>query len=198
MGHPLEREFEGWAIRAIEDYLDALSIGYDVVAVSGQDEADWPSDVSLRVTGKVLGLQFKRPRSGSTITWRLDRPPDQYEKVKARKEIFYALPAFVDRSLRRVSLHHIYFWRPGLRMAERGSVDLGYVQRSTISRTWGELFLDLHSCREGVELSQQLSLGSYLIQLAGELRNVRVDDLTMQVEDAAVVHALWLDVATSI
>lgn len=115
---PLEREFESWIVRDIEDYF--LSIGRRVFvwAVSPFLESIWPADEVLLLSGKLIGLQFKQAQLKSgllafdRITWSLKDPPGQYELLSRRNEIFYALPTFINRIWARTSLSHCLFWRP--------------------------------------------------------------------------------------
>ena len=110
---PLEREHEGWVIRGIEDYARELGLGLKVCSVSPMDENTWPADEVLMFRSKLFGLQFKRSYLGAgEVKWEIDPSSDQYTKICAAKEIFYALPSYTNRALRRTALHHCLFWRP--------------------------------------------------------------------------------------
>src|SRR4051794_16800735 len=56
---PLEREYEGWVVRGIEDYFASVEIGAQVFAL-GWLERRWKADEVVKIPGKIVGLQFKR------------------------------------------------------------------------------------------------------------------------------------------
>ncbi|AVS80760.1 hypothetical protein C8244_06965 [Paracidovorax avenae] len=110
---PLEREHEGWAIRGIEDYAEASGLKVQSYAVSPADEIDWPADEALTFRSKFFGLQFKRPYLHSgLVRWEIKPASLQFQRICANPEIFYALPTFTNRALRRNALQHCLFWRP--------------------------------------------------------------------------------------
>jgi hypothetical protein len=120
---PFEREHEGWAIRGIEDYAAAAGLRVRVCAVSPKREKQWPADEALTFRSKFFGLQFKRPefKSGQLV-WEIKPASLQYARICAAPEIFYALPMFTNRDLRRVALDHCVFWRPCQVCSRRGAV----------------------------------------------------------------------------
>jgi hypothetical protein len=119
---PLEREYEGWIVREIEDYLALSGRKATIFGVGSAREKIWPADEELNVAGKVVGLQFKRPSLSNPpgndpthsrrLHWKLGSPASQLNLVLNTPEIFYALPTFTDPKYKRVSLHHCLFWRP--------------------------------------------------------------------------------------
>lgn len=110
---PLEREHEAWAIRGIEDYASASGLQVQAYAVSPADEIDWPADEALTFRSKFFGLQFKRLYlHGGTVRWEIKPASLQFQRICSNSEIFYALPTFTNRALRRNALEHCLFWRP--------------------------------------------------------------------------------------
>jgi hypothetical protein len=117
LSHPLEREYEAWVARSIEDYFVDAGIGASVWAISPADEVNWPADLAIAFPAKLLGLQIKRPyaktpSSFSALYWKLAQPAGQRELVLKTPEIYYCFPCFLNRNFRRVSLPHCVFWRP--------------------------------------------------------------------------------------
>ena len=110
--HPLEREFEGWVMRELEDYYSSLGIEAMTHAVGY--EASFAADEFVNLNEKIFALQFKRPQFDKTsggIYWQIQTSSDQFSRVKKEPSIYYALPCFFSRDLSRVSLQHILFWR---------------------------------------------------------------------------------------
>ncbi len=75
---PLEREYEAWIIRGIEEYFLSLGQRVSIWAVSPLDEVNWPADESMIVGKKLIGLQLKkvnylgdrvRPRKFGRLRW---------------------------------------------------------------------------------------------------------------------------------
>ena len=56
---PIEREFEAWIVRGIEDYFRSLWKRVFIAAVSPQIEVNWPADEAMWINRKLIGLQFK-------------------------------------------------------------------------------------------------------------------------------------------
>lgn len=139
--HPLEREYEGWVTREIEDYFVSVGRTLTVFAVRPTLEAEWPADEALFVNSKVVGLQLKRPYlqkdapDPAALYWRLGQRagtppkkdkrskkkkqqsqegtvPSQFEMILASTTVVYCLPAFINRKYRRGSLSHCLFWHP--------------------------------------------------------------------------------------
>lgn len=118
---PLEREYEAWIIQGIEDYFHSIGKTVAIWAVSPDEEVNWPADEHLVVGKKLIGLQLKkveykdnkkRPKDFGRLNWKFHNPLGQYDLVVKFPEIFYCLPTFVNRDLRRQAIHHCLFWRP--------------------------------------------------------------------------------------
>lgn len=137
--HPLEREYEGWVAREIEDYFTSVGRAAKIFAVSPVTEKKWPADEELSAFYKVVGLQLKRPYlrgndpAPQNLYWKLGRrtgaaqqkpsgvsgrrkrsavTPSQFEGIGASKSIVYCLPTFLNQGYRRASLPHCLFWHP--------------------------------------------------------------------------------------
>ena len=116
--HPIEREYEAWIVQGIETYFHHASFSYAIWAVSPFEEARWPADERLALGCKVVGLQFKQAKLAKgkldfdRLHWSLHSPDGQLKLVQRHKEIYYCLPTFVNRLLRRQALEHCLFWRP--------------------------------------------------------------------------------------
>ena len=173
--HPLEREYEGWLAREIEDHYATLGHAIHVIVVSPRVEAKWPADLSFDFDGKLVGLQLKRPylfnkqnKSFPQLYWKFDDPINQLERVQNNSEIYYCLPTFINREYRRVSLHHCLFWRPQKSMKpKRGwyrNIPLKVNNKNTVdnvinlhNRTrWGLFFERIHSCSLGKVLEREI------------------------------------------
>lgn len=118
--HPMEREFEAWIVREIEDYYLAIGLKACVHAVSYEKTV--PADEMVKAYDKIFGLQFKRSKydkKNKSVYWELNTRSDQMSRVKACKYIYYALPCFFNRDFARVSLSHVLFWRPEFADGER-------------------------------------------------------------------------------
>jgi len=115
---PLEREYEAWVVAGIESYLKGVGLRYAVWAIGSSQEKVWPADEKLSLEAKVVGLQFKRAKldQGAVgkhrLMWTFSQPPGQLALVNATPEIYYCLPTFINRDLRKEALHHCLFWRP--------------------------------------------------------------------------------------
>lgn len=117
---PIEREYESWIVQEIEKYFNSLGIKCVLLAVSPKVEKQWPADIQLFHPGIAVGLQFKRamtdgskvPPDLNDLYWSLGTPKGQFYNILVRKEIYYCLPTFINRSFNHQSLHHSLFWRP--------------------------------------------------------------------------------------
>lgn len=140
---PLEREYEGWVMRGIDDSMRETGLAHTQGAVSPIDEGTWPSDEFFLTKAKLVGLQFKRPRQRASgmYYWRLEQL--QFQLIKQHKEIFYAFPNFSERMFRRGALYHTYFWHPG-RSARKLILDENEIHRR--SYPWGRFLRDLLAC----------------------------------------------------
>lgn len=125
---PLEREYEAWIVAGIEQYLETIGLPYSIWAIGPDQEKKWPADEKLGVASKVVGLQFKQAKLApgtvgpDRIHWSLHKPAAQFGLVKSNKEIFYCLPTFINRDLRKQALHHCLFWRPDLSKPDNKNV----------------------------------------------------------------------------
>src|ERR1700728_4044398 len=81
--NPLEREYEGWVVRCIEDYFAAGRREPHVLALGQGPERCWNADELLNAEGKIVGLQFKRAELV---------PQAQGENV-APEHLFWDLPS---------------------------------------------------------------------------------------------------------
>lgn len=103
--YPLEREYEGWTMDALERALQCVGAVVSISAVSPKHESTWPADEELRFADKVVGLQFKRahPRINDGVercAWSLRSKSDQLKKIKKLPQIYYApLRAYVGETL---------------------------------------------------------------------------------------------------
>lgn len=120
--HPIEREYESWIIEEIEGYLDTVGIPNQIIALSPHDEKWIPVDELAAFEGKVIGLQFKRPKLAPTrlptppkfsrLYWDLSNPPGQLKQLLQFPEVYYCLPTFINRNYKHAALEHCLFWRP--------------------------------------------------------------------------------------
>jgi hypothetical protein len=204
--NPLEREYEGWIARGIEDHFATLGTGVHVVVISPRDESNWPADLAFDfATGKVLGLQLKRPyvhggvKSFDRLFWGFDDPRDQMQNVKDHPEIFYCLPTFIDREYRRVALHHCVFWRPRedqapakgwygsppARRARRGAAS--EITHLSKKDRWGLFFERVSSCRY-IERRTGPDLAARIREIAASWRKRKSSG-----EDALLLAAVPVD-----
>jgi hypothetical protein len=148
---PLEREYEGWTVAQLENALERLGVRFAIAAVSPMEERNWPADEALSFQGKVIGIQFKRPHQVEinrqpTAAWSLHSRYDQLAKIKKIQEIYYALPAFLNRRMKPAALHACLFWRPGPRHVKL-TIDHSYARSKSLSS--GEFIQGLVDCRLG-------------------------------------------------
>ena len=177
MRTPLEREYEAWVMRGIDDYYITLNRRFATFAVSPQDEGEWPVDEAIAYRGKVIGLQFKRPKVGTEVYWNMLDTPGQLKKVKNRPEVFYALPAFTSREERRVALFHCYFWRPeriDARTPWRRITET-WIRRQFRTMRWGEFTRAIDDCTAGVKRTEEQPLDKYLTDLRDFLAADTID-----------------------
>lgn len=170
---PLEREFEGWITWMMLDYFESSKWDAKLWAVSPADEDSWPADEHMFARGKIIGLQFKRPKLADLqqgqanldfgrLKWNLGADSTQFRLVKRCREIFYCLPTFISRDWRRLSLHHCIFWRPTRRMGPR---DVWYdnpqvrgwsgrIDRLDSSFRWGAFVERIQQCDFGYHVTE--------------------------------------------
>ena len=129
---PLEREYEAWIMQGIEDYFASFGQKVAVWAVSPNEEVCWPADQKMIIGKKLIGLQLKKVdlkiNSGDELkfgrlNWRFHSPAGQYELVDKFPEIFYCLPTFINRDLKKHALHHCLFWRPSIEVDKNAWYD---------------------------------------------------------------------------
>jgi len=184
-GLPIEREFEGWIVGQIDDYFSGLGVPVTLFAVSPKDESTWPADEALDLEGKLVGLQFKRPhlRGGqpndfSRLYWELAQPATQLPLVYSHKEIYYCLPTFANRTLRREALHHCLFWRPEGSVGSTAwycnhnpQVKTPFIEVCDAPR-WGWLVEQVLKCDVGYRMNGR-SFRDYMSQLVAEVEPER-------------------------
>jgi hypothetical protein len=108
---PLEREYEGWTMWLLEEYLATLGYEADIYSFSPYHESEFPADEIIETADFAFALQFKRPAfRGNYITWKLD--VTQHKKLRDTPGIYYALPTFANRKANRLSLEHFVLCRP--------------------------------------------------------------------------------------
>ncbi|TFZ00664.1 hypothetical protein EZ313_19630 [Ramlibacter henchirensis] len=111
---PLEREYEGWVVRGIQDYFEHRGQKVVIFAFSPLLEKDYPADEIMKLPAgyKGFGLQFKRPSSFATdsVRWAVDAT--QHKSIASGKSIFYALPTFANRDVYKEALQHCLFFHP--------------------------------------------------------------------------------------
>jgi hypothetical protein len=198
ISYPLEREYEAWIMQQIDDYFGALGIPVDVFAVSPADEETWPTDEVVGYDGKIVGLQFKKPRLAhpptdfSRLHWDFSSPATQLPRLIAHPEIFYCLPTFMNRRFRREALTHCVFWRP----TDASDHRAWYENNSPKVKTkhsricdaprWGFFVEQFVSCKIGRPLKGQ-PFSSYLRSL-----DIDRDERPPNAGDRATLHVLLL------
>lgn len=177
---PLEREYEAWLVRALEDYFESVGAYYFIRAVSPiSEEKSWPGDQLVFMSGKVFGLQVKRPNLQSTellrtkageprsrrecLHFTLER--EQKARVVKIGEIYYALPTFLSRDYRRSCLHHFEFWRP--RKSHSGDISICHPRgRATAAGVrWGTLIERVLECNVGRRVDSVRALEAWFSEI---------------------------------
>jgi hypothetical protein len=105
------------------------------------------------------------------LSWSFGQPPKQFELIQRCPEIFYCLPAFVNRRWKEAALDHTILWRP-----EPGD-EINYnawygnpaahtpykaLSTNPTALRWGQLYERLVACRAGIRLPGSRSLTTYL------------------------------------
>jgi hypothetical protein len=111
--NPLEREFEAWVIRGIQDYFELREQRVVIFAFSPFYEKNFPADAiaDLPSLDKGFAIQFKRPHAHKYgYSWELD--DEQHTRISGFESIFYCFPTFVNREAHKAALHHALFWHP--------------------------------------------------------------------------------------
>jgi len=185
---PLEREYEAWIIRGIEDYFLSLGKRISIWAVSPSDEADWPADEAMFVGTKIIGLQLKkvdyvddgsRPKKFGRLRWTFHNPPNQFDLVLKFPEIYYCLPTFVNRNMKDQALSHCIFWRPDPK--EKRNLNAWYDNKSAktpyksigSSTRWGKFIEDIIECSVGKKIDTVTEAKNYLDSIKGYMREMR-------------------------
>ncbi len=195
---PIEREYEAWIIQGIENYLNSLGVRYEVWAVSPQDETVWPSDQSLFVHSKLIGLQMKQakmasgPVSTDRLKWSLHQPAGQFELIQLHSEIFYCLPTFINRDLRHSALDHCLFWRP---RADRdynvwfdnAAAKTPYKSEKNAMR-WGAFYESIISCDSGIYVENE----SQAMERVENIRRDFYDFVYLREKNASAESHLYL------
>ena len=187
ISNPIEREYEAWIMDAIDDYFFFARRQAALFAVSPSKEVEWPADEVIAVEGKLVGLQFKKPKLSraqgrprydfSRLYWSFHQPAGQHSLLLRHTEICYSLPTFINRNYRRNALHHCLFWRPTnptdlVAWYDNPShrVRTEYRQLAGAPR-WGLFSQNLLRCPVGRRLTRE-GLEEYLPALHSELREV--------------------------
>jgi|TARA_R100001440_G_scaffold32079_2_gene50609 hypothetical protein len=188
---PLEREYEAWIVQGIEDYFLSLGKKVAVWAVSPSDEVIWPADEHLVVGKKLIGLQLKKveykdngnyPKDFGRLNWKFHNPPGQFDLVVKFPEIFYCLPTFVNRDLRRQAIHHCLFWRP----KPTDNRDLNAWYDNASARTpyksigqaprWGLFIEQVMGCKVGKKIKTLDDAKSYIKSIQSSMQDPYVND----------------------
>jgi hypothetical protein len=110
---PLEREYEGWLTTEIENYFKSIGLDCNVFAVPPDVESIFPADEFYLYRGKVIGLQLKRVYHNSNIQdlkWKFSKKQHDL-MLKEGFPIYYALPTFFNRDIKKEALHHFVFYK---------------------------------------------------------------------------------------
>ncbi|HYX08436.1 MAG TPA: hypothetical protein VE912_17025 [Bacteroidales bacterium] len=193
--HPLEREYEAWIIRGIEDYFDSIDIKAKIFAVSPTIETDWPSDEVTAFNGKIVGLQFKQAKLGvgkldfNRLKWTFGSPKGQFNLVLNSQEIYYCLPTFINREIKKQALHHCLFWRPNTNSQKVAWYDncgkrtlTKFCSLKDVSR-WGYFVEEITRCNIGINVTKDFSIKRYLVELRQKISDF---------ENEANIHGLYL------
>lgn len=173
--HPLEREYEAWVIRCIEEYLMALGRHYRVYACDIALERAIGADEKLDLDSKIIGIQFKRALLSpvrqnqqqidfSNLFWRLTDQGNQFTTIRNNNFVAYGLPTFINRNYRFNALHHCLFFKPRKKEATPGDYwychtppqDLQHnLNFCRSSWRWGEFWEIINSCDFGTRDSSK-------------------------------------------
>ncbi|MBG0761949.1 hypothetical protein BOO22_21390 [Vibrio cidicii] len=179
---PMEREYEGWIVAEIESYFEALGIKCSIWAVGVQAEKYWPADEQLLANGAFIGLQMKKAELSSgkvkKLKWSFSQPSQQLADILKFDDIYYCLPTFINRDVKKVCLHHCIFWRPKTAQRKTGwyynlsaRVASSYRRMFTKMR-WGlfsELLIEGHI---GKKFSSSKQANEYLSEVVARAKNV--------------------------
>lgn len=180
---PIEREFESWIIEGIENYFEQIGKRISCFAISPALEKVIPSDDFFEFEGKLIGLQMKRPKivkrtagivDYSNLCWDLNDSSNsaltsQYDKIRdVFPEIYYCLPIFINRTFKKIALHHCLFWRPQKNDTdkklwydnENQKVKTKHKKIKTAKR-WGLFIEEIMACNIGKVIKNKSEFISY-------------------------------------
>lgn len=183
---PIEREFEAWIVRGIEEYFSSIGHKVAIWAVSPNDEIHWPADESVVVDNKLIGLQVKKAhfstnctssRDFSCLKWTFHQPPKQYDLVVSTPEIYYCLPTFLNRGFKDQALAHCLFWRPSPHKEDKNAWydnTNAHTPYKSIknSMRWGLFLEEVVSCSIGKRINSISDAKNYVNQLQGKMREI--------------------------
>lgn len=182
---PLEREYEAWIIRGIEEYFLSLGQCISIWAVSPMDEVNWPADESMIIGKKLIGLQMKKvdyknngtkPRKFGRLRWSFHNPKGQFDLVVKFPEIFYCLPTFINRDLKDQALSHCLFWRPDPKTKrnlnawyDNSNAHTPHNSIGTADR-WGKFIESIVECSIGKKIESFSEAKNYVKDLMGYMQ----------------------------
>ncbi len=162
---PLEREYEGWLATEIENYFNSIGLACDVIAVSPDVESIFPADEFYLYRGKLVGLQIKRVNHNSNIQdlkWKFSKKQHDL-MLKEGFPIYYALPTFFNREIKKEALHHFVFYKATESFADEyktvNYIDEGFSESISIDKKkhsicrWGKFSEMVFNCSIGKKIS---------------------------------------------
>lgn len=183
---PMEREYEGWIVAEIESYFENLGISCSIWAVGVQSEKYWPADEHLLANGAFIGLQMKKAMLAgkkNKLKWVFNKPSQQLADILKFDDIYYCLPTFINRDVKKVCLHHCIFWRPTTAQRKTGwyynlnaKVKSSY-RRMFIKMRWGLFSELLIEGRVGKRFSSSKEANKYLSEVVARAKSVEDDSL---------------------
>lgn len=193
---PLEREYEAWIVCEIESYFKAIGIVCDIWAISPKLEKTWPADEKFGFDGKVIGLQFKRPKlanlkkknpivSYDRLRWSLSTPKGQFQVILGTSDIYYCLPTFINREYRSNALDHCLFWHPNSKPKSfefwydnssiKTSITNQLMSKSPDVMRWGHFVEQFSSCKIGTRVKAGNSISNYLAPIQRNIEDYAND-----------------------
>lgn len=178
-------------------YFEALGQTAHVWAVDPVTEGTWPADEHAWIGGKIIGFQLKRPELGpppqghlrpefSRLFWDCgNRAKFEFIRDQDERVIWYVLPTFTNRRLRKAALHHCIFWtpkpkeEPGTRWYTTPTVqrrgrprqDHPTIERHPISYRWGNFLEMVQQCSFGHVVEEGEQAGGYISEIKEQLKN---------------------------
>ena len=183
---PLEREYEAWIVRGIEEYFISLGQRISIWAVSPMDEVNWPADEQMIVGKKLIGLQVKKvtykcdgsvPRKFGRLNWSFHNPSGQYDLVLKFPEIYYCLPTFINRNFKDQALSHCLFWRPEAAKYDKNAwydnprANTPYKSIGSANR-WGKFIESVIECSVGKKIQSIQEAKYYVEKLTSYMREM--------------------------